>query len=216
MHFQYLIEDQSSKTLIDQIMTRTIKNADADTYNCKSFKGIGGFTKKNTVKEMHTGKLLNDLATYMRGFQRSLQGIEAVLVVVLDNDDNDPSEFEKELHEVAMHNRISMDHVFCIAIEEMEAWLLGDEEAIKSAYPYYKKNILNSYEQDSICGTWEVLADVIYRGGLREIKKKKFSYMEIGKLKSEWATKIGRYMTYENNKSPSFQKYYESIVKRVT
>lgn len=216
MHFQYLIEDQSGRALIDQIMKRVIKNPQVDTFDCKSFKGIGGFTKKNTIKEMHTGKLLNDLATYMRGFQRSLQGVDAVLLVVLDNDNNDPAEFMKELESVAQINRIDMDHVFCLAIEEVEAWLLGDEEAIKCAYPNYKKSILNSYEQDSICGTWEVLADVIYKGGIREIRKKKMSYMEIGKLKSEWATEIGRYMTYKDNKSPSFQLFYENVDSRVT
>lgn len=215
MHFQFLIEDQSSAVLINKIMDNVLRDSISDTYNCKSFKGIGGFTKKNTVKETHSGKLLNDLATYMRGFQRSLQEIDASLIIVLDNDDNDPVEFMNQLTHVAERNRIEMDYVFCLAIEEVGAWLLGDESAIQKSYPQYKKNVLHDYVQDSICGTWEVLADVVFKGGIREIRSKKMSYMEIGRLKSEWAEKIGSQMVFENNKSPSFKFFYEAICKRL-
>lgn len=34
------------------------------------------------------------------------------------------------------------DYAFCIAVKEMEAWLLGDEDAIYSAYPEAKKKFL--------------------------------------------------------------------------
>lgn len=215
MHFQFLVEDQSSAVLIDRVMSRVIKDNSQDSYNYKAFRGIGGFTKKNTVKETHSGKLLNDLATYMRGFQRSLQGIEAALIIVLDNDNNNPKAFINQLNKVAEDNRIEMDYVFCLAIEEVEAWLLGDELAIQKAYPKYKKNVLHDYKQDSICGTWEMLADVVFKGGIREIKKKKMSYVEIGKLKTEWACKIGDYMVFEDNKSPSFRFFYQTICSRV-
>ncbi|MBQ8707225.1 MAG: hypothetical protein IJ523_03970 [Succinivibrionaceae bacterium] len=215
MHFQFLVEDVSSAVLIKKVMDTIIGKHIKNTYNCKSFKGIGHFIKKNTAKETRTGKLLNDLATYMRGFQRSLQGISASLIVVLDNDDKDPQEFQKSLQNIAKTNSINMDYVFCIAVEEVEAWLLGDEAAIRKAYPDYKKKILHDYKQDSICGTWELLADVVYKGGMQEIQKRKMSYMEIGKLKSEWADKISDQMTFEVNKSPSFQNFYKAICNRV-
>lgn len=215
MHFQFLIEDQSSAVLIVKIMEKLTQDDFKNTFDCKAFQGIGGFTRKNTVKETRTGKILNDLATYMRGFQRSLQGIDAVLIIVLDSDKRDPEQFRDELEEVAKNNHISMEHVFCLAIEEVEAWLLGDELAIQKAYPSYKKNVLHTYEQDSICGTWELLADVVYKGGIREIKKKKMSFMEIGRLKAEWADKIGNYMDFEQNKSPSFQFFYQAVYERM-
>ena len=185
------------------------------TYAYKAFKGIGGFTKKNTVKETRTNKLLNDLMTYMRGFQRSLQGIDAAIIIVLDNDDRDPEQFKKELTDIALINKISIDHVFCLAIEEVEAWLLGDTNAVINAYPNAKVNIMREYEQDSICGTWELLADVVYKGGMRQIIKKKMSYMEIGKLKCEWAANIGKYMILENNVSPSFKFFVNTINERL-
>lgn len=215
MHFQFLVEDASGTVLIKKIMDKITNGNSKDTYDCKPFKGIGGFTKKNTVKETHTGKLLNDLATCMRGFQSSLQGISASLFVVLDSDDKDPKEFVEELKNVAIKNSINMDYVFCIATEEVEAWLLGEETAIEKAYPNYKKNVLHRYTQDSVCGTWELLADVVYKGGIRDIRKKKMSFKEIGTLKSEWAEKIGDKMTFENNRSQSFQFFYNAICNRI-
>ena len=151
----------------------------------------------------------------MRGFQSSLQGTSASLFIVLDSDDRNPKGFMEELEGVATKNTICMDYVFCIAVEEVEAWLLGDESAIEQAYPNYKKNVLHGYTQDSVCGTWEILADVVYKGGIREIKKRKMSYMEIGKLKSEWAEKIGDKMTLKKNQSQSFQIFYNAICNRI-
>ena len=82
MHFQFLIEDESSAELIKILMDKLLMEHCDSTYAYKAFKGIGGFTKKNTVKETKTNKLLNDLMTYMRGFQRSLTGIDAAIIVV--------------------------------------------------------------------------------------------------------------------------------------
>lgn len=216
MHFQFLIEDQSGAALIEVLMQRiSLINGDI-TYNCKPFKGLGGFTKKNTVKETKSGKLLNDLATYLRGFNKSLQYISAVIIVVLDNDTRNTDEFLSELDRVAQQNMITVDHVFCIAIEEVEAWLLGDETAILAAYPLAKVQQLRTYVQDSICGTWEVLADVVYPGGVSKFKKECPTYIEIGKCKSEWAQKIGTHMNIEHNNSPSFKHFITEITKRLS
>lgn len=55
----------------------------------------------------------------------------------------------------------------------MEAWLLGDEKAIEEAYPQAKMPLLRKYVQDSIVGTWEYLADVVYSGGVNALKRKR-------------------------------------------
>lgn len=216
MHFQFLVEDQSGAALIEILMQRISRTNGSITYNCKSFKGLGGFTKKNTVKETKSGKLLNDLATYLRGFNKSLQYIPAVIFVVLDNDTRDTEKFLAELNRVAQQNMITVDHVFCVAVEEIEAWLLGDEVAILAAYPRAKVQPLHTYIQDSICGTWEVLADVIYPGGVTKLKKECQTYLEIGECKSEWAQKIGSHMNMEHNNSPSFNYFMTEINKRLS
>lgn len=215
MHFQFLIEDQSGQALIELLMEKVQTEHPDVTCNYKSFHGIGGFTKKNTVKETRDGKLLNDLATYLAAFDRSLVGIDAAIFVVVDNDDRDPDVFRAELERVAQSKGIAIDHVFCLAVEEMEAWLLGDEAALLRTYPNARMTVLRSYEQDSICGTWEVLADAVYQGGYVKMKKENPSYIGIGKIKSEWALKIGQYMDVHNNRSPSFNHFMAEIEKRI-
>lgn len=42
MHFQFLIEDQSSAALIEILMQRISLVNKNITFNCKPFKGIGG------------------------------------------------------------------------------------------------------------------------------------------------------------------------------
>ena len=215
MHIQFMIEDSSSAALTEVLMEKLKDSVSLLTYDVKYFHGIGGFTRKNTVKEIKTGKLLNDLATYLRGFSKSLQGIQAAIFVIVDNDDRDTAEFRLALEEVAVKNHIAVDRVFCIAVEEVEAWLLGDKSAIYKAYPLAKKQVLDSYEQDSICGTWEVLAEAIHKGGLRNLKKSCASYREIGSRKKEWAEKIGVYMDCAANDSPSFRYFWQELQKRL-
>lgn len=215
MHFQFLIEDESSAALIKIIMQKISYGNESITFDCKSFKGIGGLPKKNTAKEIKSGKLLNDLPQYMKGFDKTFQDFPAVLFVVVDNDDRDTKAFLSELNWVAQVNNITVDHVFCIAIEEVEAWLLGDESAILKAYPSAKMQPLHAYEQDSICGTWEVLADVVYPGGISRLRRDCTTYFEIGKYKIEWAEKIGAYMDITLNKSRSFNYFITEINKRI-
>ena len=196
MHFQYLVEDQSGAALIRILMQKIVELYPNATYDCKGFRGIGGFTRKNTIKETKTGKLLNDLATYLRGFDRSLQSFPSVIIVVLDS-------------------MIKIDHVFCLAVEEIEAWLLGDRHALLSAYPHAKMHVLNTYVQDSICGTWEVLADAVYPGGTSKLSREHASFIEIGKLKAEWAQNIGIHMDLKSNESPSFNDFIHEIERRL-
>lgn len=173
---------------------------------------------KGTPLEQKTGKLLNDLPMFLRAFDKILRNMgNAALFVVLDNDKRDTEVFQKQLEDLARENMVLSDHVFCIAVKEMEAWLLGDLSAIERAYPNLRKTpSFRKYEQDGICDTWEVLADMVYKGGIKKLKKVAGnSYYEIGKSKSEWADKIGVELDLESNRSPSFQFFIHELVKRI-
>lgn len=215
MHFQFLIEDPSGEVLVKLLMEKVQLDYPDITTDYKGFHGIGGFSKKKgSVKQMKTGKLLNDLAIYLGGFNKRFQGYAAAVFVIVDNDDNDPATFRKQLEQVAKEKCITIDHVFCLAIEEMEAWLLGDETALFAAYPTARRTVYRSYIQDSICGTWEKLADVVYPGGQKQLKKDNPSYAGIGKAKIEWATNIGNGMDLNRNASPSFNCFINEVRKR--
>jgi hypothetical protein len=135
-----------------------------------------------------------------------------IVVVICDLDNKNKDEFTSQLREVLNGCRHTPEKVlFCVAIEEFEAWYLGDLDAIKCAYPKAKDGILRSYVNDSICGTWECLADAIHDGGHKSLKKR--GWQAIGEQKSVWAVNISPHMDVENNQSPSFMKMRDELRK---
>lgn len=219
MYFQFLIEDKSTEILVNHVLNK-LKAQYPEKEICwdiKSFGGIGHLQKRGSALEQRTGKLLNDLPMYMRGFSKVLQTMpNSALFIVLDNDKRDTQQFRKELEDIAITNMILCDYVFCVAIKEMEAWLLGDTEAIREAYPNAKMQCIKKYKQDGICDTWEILADMVYPKGLSKLKKKAGdAYTEIGKAKCEWANRIGKCLHLYENDSPSYQYFITELEKRV-
>ena len=219
MYFQFLIEDLSTEILIGHVMEKLQKKYPDKVvcYDTKSFNGIGHLRITGNLMERKGGNLLNNLHLYLRGFDRSLSSMKnAAIIVVLDNDKRNPEVFQQELEQVAKEAVMLTDYVFCIAVKEMEAWLFGDENAILNAYPSAKRKYIRSYEQDGICDTWEVLANVVYPGGLARLQKKsQNSYSETGRAKCEWADKIGMQLILEENVSPSFQNLLKTLQSRI-
>ncbi len=219
MYFQFLTEDKSAEALVEQIMKK-LKEAYPKRelfYNIKSFHGIGHLKRQGSVQQQKTGKLLNDLFPIMRGMGKALLQVDhAAIIVILDNDKNDKTTFRNELIQMASSNMVLIDHEFCIAVKEMEAWLLGDVKAIETAYPNVRKSAWKEYEQDGICDTWEVLANAVYPGGLAALKRKAAgAYTQIGIAKCEWASLIGAQMSLTENASPSYQFFVKSLTKRI-
>jgi hypothetical protein len=73
--------------------------------------------------------------------------------------------------------------------------------------------VLDKYKQDSICGTWELLADAISPGGMKIVREKGWPLR--GKLKHEWAQKIGLLMKPASNQSPSFDEFRHQLHRLV-
>lgn len=202
MHFIFLVEDKSGERMLELLLPRSIKIP--NSFEVHSYKGVGHIPK-NLKASSNSRKttLLGKLPSLLKGFEATFQDVEYAIFVVCDLDDNDLQDFKGELIKFANSSVSSSNKVcFCFAIEEMEAWLLGDIEAIRKAYPNAKMSVLSSYTNDSICNTWECLADAIYKGGSKELKKK--DYYSIGAEKISWATNICPYMDIDNNSSDSF------------
>lgn len=219
MYVQFLIEDRSTEKLVCHVMDK-LKARYSDKYidyDTRSFKGIGHLPKKGTAIERKTGQLLNDLPMFLRAFDKKLRKLPgAVIIVVLDNDKRDQTEFQRQLKELSEQNMILIDHAFCIAVKEMEAWLLGDIEAIEKAYPNAKKTAIKDYVQDEIGDTWEILANMIYPGGVNKLQKNASgSYGLIGEMKAEWADRIRKMLELDKNISPSFNAFIHELTIRV-
>lgn len=203
IYIHFLVEDRSGSLLIKEIMRLYNPHI---KYEIKYFHGIGTIPKNSPNKNLpKTGKLLNDLPGILAGLTKSLSALQyrAAIIVVLDLDKGNCAQLKNSLL-ATKPSECQVDVFFCIAIEEIEAWLLGDKNAIMTAYPKANKKILNSYESDSIIGTWEKLADVVYRGGIKNFRKVAPTGPQQGKYKCDWATQIGSHLNLRNNKSPSF------------
>lgn len=155
--------------------------------------------------------LLDQLPRILRGYGNT-PGIDAV-VVVLDSDRRNCADFLAELKALAADCNPAPNTIFRLAIEEMEAWYFGDQQALQTAYPRAKADVLGRYVQDSVCGTWELLADAVHPGGSAAIKKAGWPLP--GQIKCEWAEKIGPFLEPDRNVSPSFGKLRDGLCRLV-
>lgn len=213
MHFEILIEDQSGKKMLNLLIPKIIN--DGNTFAIHSYKGIGRIpTNLTSSHSVRSQFLLSDLPRLLRAYGNTFNAYpntyNASVIVVCDLDDKCLKTFRQELYGVLDSCNQKPETKFCIAIEEGEAWLLGDIPAIKIAYPNSRDNILSSYVNDSICGTWELLADAVYTGGSQRLQPK--GYQVVGKEKSDWAKNITPNMDIDNNQSPSFNYFKEKLL----
>ena len=216
MHFEILVEDQSGKRMLDILIPKII--GDQHTFRVIDYRGIGRIPRNLTSgTDARKRLLLSQLPKLLRGYGNTFANYPAnypaAVILVCDLDDKCLKAFREELFTVLDTCDPKPKTRFCIAIEEGEAWLLGDIPAIKVAYPNARNNVLNGYENDSICGTWELLADAVFRGGTNRLKKE--GWRSVGKEKSAWAEHIAPHMNVETNKSPSFC-YFRTKMQELT
>ncbi|WP_312963646.1 DUF4276 family protein [Stutzerimonas nitrititolerans] len=209
MHIEILVEDSSGQTLLETLVPKILgTQGDPHTWRIHFYKGIGRIPKNlNAGGDPAKRILLDQLPKLLRGYGRT-PGIDAV-VVVLDSDRRDCVDFLAELKALAAGCNPAPNTLFRIAVEEMEAWYFGDRQALLKAYPRAKADVLNRYQQDSVCETWERLADAIYPGGSAAIKKAGWPLP--GQVKHEWAEKIGPLLEPDQNISPSFGKLRDGL-----
>ncbi len=209
MHIEILVEDSSGKRLLDHIVP-TILGAFAETVGWRviSYRGIGKIPANlKSGADAANRILLDQLPRVLKGYGKT-PGYDAV-VVVMDSDRRDCAELLAELHAMLAGCQPTPLTLFRLAIEEVEAWLLGDRVAVLAAYPKAKVAILEAYQQDSVCGTWEVLADALHKGGSAAVKRAGWPLP--GQLKHEWAEAIGPLLNVETNQSPSFGKFRDGL-----
>jgi len=211
MHFEILVEDVSGKIALEYILEKILgSNGQGYTYRIISYKGIGRIPRNlRGTTDPRKRIFLDRLPKLLRGYGKSLQDFPAAVVVVVDLDDKDCLVFKQEMLDILEVCNPQPTTLFRIAIEEGEAWLLGDRNAIKAAYPRAKERVLNAYVQDSICSTWEKLADAVYPGGSQKLKQ--LGWPHTGQAKCEWARNIAPHLDVEKNQSRSFQVFRDGI-----
>lgn len=135
------------------------------------------------------------------------------IAVLLDRDGDDCRELKRRVDAMAAEAGLSTKSkpegsrfvtLNRIAVEELEAWFFGDQQAILKAYPNLEgKKLRWPAGPDSIRGgTWESLERLLQRGG----------YHKSGYPKVSGAHRIAEHMDPKTNRSPSFQNFRDGLL----
>lgn len=212
MHFEVLVEEQSGKKALEILIPKIL--GEKDTFRVHAYKGIGHIPKNLQAKgDPQKRILLDQLPRLLQSYGKTFAGYSetnpAAVILICDLDAKCLKTFRKELLDILNKCNPMPLTRFCIAIEEGEAWLLGDLPAIYAAYPKAKAAVLTSYVNDSICGTWELLANAVFKGGAKALAGK--GWHAVGAEKNRWAENICPNMDPFRNASPSFNYFRNTM-----
>ena len=211
MLIEILSEDKSGAVVVERSVERICAASGAKAQvNVRPHRGCGSLPKEPDSKPpKFASSLLDLLPAKLRAYNNVYRGKEIILIIAMDSDNNDPEALRKELYETARKYAPDIRSIVGLSTEEIEAWMLGDRQAVIDAYPQCDKKVLDSYEQDSVCGTWEVLCRAISENADKLID---IGYPAIGHYKARWAEEISRFMQPENNISPSVKNFKMALV----
>lgn len=211
MLIEILSEDKSGAVVVERSVER-ICDAEGSKVqvNVRPHRGCGSLPKDQNAKPpKFASSLLDLLPAKLRAYNSVYKGKELILIITMDTDNNDPEQLRKELYEAARTYAPDIRSVVGLSTEEVEAWMLGDREAVIDAYPDCNRKVLDSYEQDSVCGTWEVLCRAISENAEKLID---IGYPAIGHYKAQWAEEISKHMSPQRNVSPSFKTFRMALI----
>lgn len=195
MHLEILLEEPSAEAALDNILHKIIPAG--NSWRMLVFSG--------------KADLMDRLDQVLRGYANWITE-EYRIVVLIDRDDDICKDLKNRLDQKAIEVGLKVKSrstpfqvLNRIAIEELEAWFLGDPTAIRTAYPKVSKQF--EYQEkyrssDEIRGgTWEALERLLQRAG----------YYPAGLPKIETAKRISLYMDPEKNRSKSFRVFVEGM-----
>ncbi len=195
MHIEILVEEQSMEETLKILLPRMLPAE--TTYRILNFQG-----KHN---------LLRQLPARMRGYASWLPAEYRILVLV-DEDRQNCLELKRQMEDAARQAGLStktsaggarFQVLNRVVVEELEAWFLGDVEALRQAYPRLPESISARFaEPDAVVGgTWEELEKTLRRHG----------YFKGGYLKVKAARTIAPHMDPARNRSKSFQVFRDGL-----
>ena len=196
-HIELLLEEQSIVPVIESALSQILTQE--DTYALRVFQG--------------KPDLLRQLPTRLKGYEWMASDPNFAIVIVVDRDDDDCRELKSRIRnrytggQIVFKSQGSTDwHALVrIVVEEMEAWLFGDWEAVCAAFPKVKPSVISKaayrHSDDVAGGTAEAFQRVLRGAG----------YESIAPSKTSVATMVAKHMKIERNTSPSFRQFCNGI-----
>lgn len=203
MHLELFVEEPSAELALRELVPR-IAGPDL-TFDVYPFQG--------------KTDLLANLPQRLRAYSKWLPPDWRILVL-LDADRQDCRALKRKLDDIARSTgfRVKADTgewvevqvLNRLAIEELEAWFLGDVEALGAAYPGVSATLAQKKayrDPDAVQGgTWEALERVLQKAG----------YHAGGLSKLKAAREISLHMDPARNRSRSFQVFRDGLLALVS
>lgn len=197
MHIEMLLEEPSAEAFFAGFLPRV--TPEGTTWNLISFQG-----KANLLANLE--KRLKGYASWIPADWR--------IVVLVDEDRQDCRSLKSQLENAAAAaglltktraGNASFTVLNRIAVEELEAWFLGDVEALRTAYPGVPANLAQQAKYrnpDAVGGgTWESLERVLQRAG----------HFRGGLGKIDLARTMAQHLQPSRNRSASFQCFLSGL-----
>lgn len=201
MRLHVLVEGSSEEALLEGWLPRLLPRHAFTLIRHRGKGKLPGNALK--VPDVRREGLLDQLPAKLRAYGKALDPATDRVVVLVDLDDDDCIDLKKRLVVLLDHCDPKPAVLFRIAIEETEAFYLGDPKAIRGAFPQAKLHLIKGYEQDSICGTWELFQRVV---DVRSEDKVRWAEQIAPHLGTVWRG------TGENH-SPSFQQLCQGLLR---
>lgn len=204
---EVLVEGSSDVPTVREILQRKFGLRESDHFRIHPHRGKGTLSDNSLSRPgpRHQG-LLDQLPAKLRGYGKSLAGMDCLVVVLIDADDEDCKDLKTRL--LRLYDELESKPpsvLFRIAVEETESWFLADREAMKAGFPSVRFNKIPDVAPDSIVGAWERLAEALGR------KPANCS----GADKVEWASLIAPHLQLDNARSPSLRALINGLSKHL-
>jgi hypothetical protein len=191
-----LVEGASERALLECWAPRLLGNGIVRVH---SHQGKGELPRDPTAApDKRRRGLLDQLPAKLRGFANALHSNIHHVVVLVDADKDEPKELAARISKIATQIAPGLSVTIRLAVEETEAFYLGDLKGMKLAFPDADMDQARAYIPDSIIDTWELFGTIVQDGGGNKVA---------------WAEAMGPVLTTtaSRSRSPSFQDLVRAL-----
>jgi hypothetical protein len=202
MRLHVLVEGDSEEALLRGWLPRFLPHG--HSFVVIRHRGKGKLSRDPLkVPDIRREGLLDQLPAKLRAYGKGLDPATDRVLVLVDADDDPCTDLKRRLLEALASCDPRPAVLFRLAIEETEAFYLGDPAAIRKAFPQAKMQRMKLYAQDSVCGTWELFQRVVD---------------DPVEDKVEWAERMASHLGTDwqgknANRSPSFRQLCQGLLR---
>jgi len=200
MTIHILVEGPSERAFLEPWTRRFLRNEHVRVH---PHQGKGKLPDDlDAPPDSRNRSLLHQLPAKLRAFASAPDSGELGVVILVDADQDDCEELASTLRKAVARVAGRLQVMVRIAVEEIEAFYLGDLHALKAAFPDADMRLARKYVPDSICNTWELFGQVVGDGGGNKVA---------------WAEAMGAKVTTlpSKNRSPSFRALCRALKRLV-